>query len=266
MASKPSPDAKLISQMTDGSTLVCRWLVMDTKDDGSTDFLVHYQINLTKLVSTYERNSVELESLHNFLDSLAKSDHKQIKNIDVIGYSSPDGNAVQNKRLATNRAVDFRSYINKHYALDDVPGETDGVALTWSDLKDAVSKSNIPSRAEVLSLISSNRSSSEIEQGLKNIPQAWDYLTRNILPNMRYVDMHVTYNSWSEVVTYTSIEPTVYYFLITKDDPSDIKLFENESSYPLDFDCCNRRCRDDDRYKYKTRSSSRKYRAKMWYR
>lgn len=274
---KPSPEAKLISTTIEGDRQVSRWLVAESADDGSKEFTVHYQMNLTQLVSSYGRNSSELSSLHALLDSVVGGERRQITQIDIVGYASPDGSLSGNKALANRRATDFRGYINKHYNLAKVSGTTRGVALPWSATKSSVESSSIPSRAEVLDLVSSKHSMADIELGLKRIPAAWDYMCDNILPPMRSVEMQIKYTSWVEVVVSTPIEQSGrsrgrsggnVYFLVVEQMPSDIMVVDNPCCTPLDFPSA---VKGSFKYKvngekYKERASRRSYRTKYRYR
>ncbi len=285
-ASKPSPDAKLISTVRDGDSLVSRWLVMDRNDDGTTEFTLHYQMNLTKLVSSYDRNSDELKSLHSLLDEVASDAYKTITSINIVGYASPDGTQAINQRLSMARANDFRAYINKSYNLASVRGTTQGKALTWSDALSSVRSSSIPSKSEVLSIMSSSNSSTIKEQKLKAMPSSWSYLCKDILPKMRSVEMHLKYNSWREVVTRSAITassnrssvPTFNItYILVEDRPTDMIIFDNDYCTLLDYPECDeygRYHKSDKRsrpkkkgfvQKYKERTNNRGYRAKYLY-
>ncbi|MFI3248867.1 MAG: hypothetical protein R3Y39_07060 [Rikenellaceae bacterium] len=264
-ASKPSSDAKLISTTIDGDYEVSKWLVQEKGSNMNNEFSVKYQINLARLISTYDNNAQELQGLRAFVDGITEDDNKQVKRIEVTGYASPDGPIALNEKLAKDRAVDCSNYIQKNHDIKNCPCSANGVALKWSDAVEAISKSSIPSKAEVLEVIKSGDSQMDIETKLKSMESSWSYLRSNILPPMRCVMIEVVYTSWVEMITRTPLEPEVLeevivannYFVFIDDNPSDIVIFENQNA-PLDFE--DAKCKfkfKDDRHRDKFKEKGR---------
>lgn len=275
-ASKPTPDAKLLSTTIDGDYKVCKWLVpQGSVEDADNEFSVRYQINISRMISSYANNSKEVAGLRSFVEEITTDKEKKISRINICGYASPDGDATTNKRLATARAVDCREFINKEFNLAKYPGKTEGIAQPWSATKESVSKSSIPNKAEVLKLVESRSPAATIEMKLKEMPNSWEYMASNILPPMRCVEIEVVYTGWTTMETRTRIEPEVVeevvvesnnYFLIFTERPSDIYTFTNPAAAPLDFKGCRRDYRgkehiDRSRYKIKNRRHSEKVKS-----
>ncbi len=265
-ASKPTPDAKLISKSIDGNYEVCTWLVQEKSNNASNEFSVKYQINLARLISTYGNNATELKGLRSFVDNITEDDNKEIKRIEVTGYASPDGPVALNERLAKERAVDCSNYIKENHDIENCPCSAVGVALTWSDAEKAIAESSIPSKADVLQIIKSGESQMAIEAKLKEMSSSWSYLANNILPKMRCVEIEVAYTSWIEMETRTPLETEVVeevvvannYYVFIDDDPSNVVMFENKYA-PIDYDDakCKFKFKDDrhrDKFKEKGHS------------
>lgn len=257
-ASKPSPDAKFISSYQDGGYRVCNWLVQETNATENNEFSVKYQINLAKLLSTYDNNAKELVGLRSFIDKVTHDDNKSVTHIDITGYASPDGPIALNRRLSSERADDCCNYIKKNFDMSDYDMSTEGIALTWADAKSAISASSIPDKADVLELINSDHTASAIETKLRAMTPSWDYMKSNILPPMRRVEIEVHYNSWVEVMTRTPIDEIVEelivannYFIIIDNNTSEVVAFEN-SAVPIDFyDAKCRPIKERESYKMK---------------
>ncbi|MFI3333214.1 MAG: hypothetical protein SNI51_07700 [Rikenellaceae bacterium] len=198
----------VLSSYTDGNYNVERLLVLESGPNNN-EFVVRYKINLTKLISSYNNNSSEIAGLQRFIESVQQDSLKKITNFDIIGYASPDGPAALNRRLANERATDFAQFVDKEYNLDEYPRTVTGKPYNWSDAKSAIRSSNTPNKAEIIQIIDSNRSQSEIEAKIKGYPSAWEYLKTNILPPMRSVEIHLKYNSWKVVENRTLIEEVV---------------------------------------------------------
>ncbi len=198
----------VLSSYVDGNYNVERLLVMESSPSNN-EFVVRYKINLTKLISTYDNNSAEIEGLHNFIESIQNDSLKRITNYDIIGYASPDGPAALNRRLANERANDFKLFVDKECNMSDYTGTVTGKPYSWIDTREAIQSSNVPNKAEVLSLVESSATQSEIQSQLKTHTAAWDYIKSNILPPMRSVEIHVKYNSWKVVESRTLIEEVI---------------------------------------------------------
>ncbi|MFI3264600.1 MAG: hypothetical protein SNG38_01200 [Rikenellaceae bacterium] len=205
--SQPQDPSEVIvlSSYVDGNYNVEQLLVMESSPSNN-EFVVRYKINLTKLISTYDNNSAEIAGLRNFIESIQKDSLKKITNYDIIGYASPDGPAALNKRLAEERASDFSRFVDKECNMSDYPRTVTSNPYMWIDTKEALQKSSVPNKTEVLSIVESTATQTEIQAKLEAHESSWDYIKTNILPPMRSVELHVKYNSWKVVENRTLIE------------------------------------------------------------
>ncbi len=249
---------KLLSTTTQGDYTVSRYLVKERNGDDD-DFSVKYQINLSRLISTYSDNAQEITDLRNFIESIQRDTLRRITSVSVTGFASPDGSAVVNERLAMQRAVDFRQYIDKNFSMSSYKGTTKADALTWADSYDAVSKSSMPDKEAVLALLKSSSPQYEIESKLKAMPASWSYMRQYILPPMRSVELCVKFNSWKVVEYRTLVKPCVevteqvvtpYFFVIVQEPRA---MVVNPSCSKLDYD------RRGFREKYKVNRRRRIY-------
>lgn len=257
-ASKPTPDAKLISSRVEGDTKVCRWLVPVNSPDKGNEFSVKYKVNVANLITDYDTNHKELVGLRNFMSALKADNHKHIKRLEITGYASPDGVHLANEKLADKRATDCCAYLKKEYDLADYPCTTNGIALPWSATENAIKASSIPMKNEVLTIVGSQVKPMEAEAELRAMKSAWDYLAQKILPPMRCVEINVIYTATEEVTTRCPIKkktqaespanPTLvennYFIIMSRKDDSCLISYENPASMPLDYigakDRCNR--------------------------
>ncbi len=198
----------VLSSYVDGPYNVERLLVMESTQ-GNNEFVVRYKINLTKLVSSYDNNSDEIAGLHNFIESIQSDSLKRINSYNIVGCASPDGPAALNKRLAQERADDFKAYLEKECDMDDYECSVTSLPYQWIDTKEALESSSVPSKSEILSIVESSASQSEIQSQIMAHTPAWDYIKSHILPPMRSVEIHVKYNSWKVVESRTLIEEVV---------------------------------------------------------
>ncbi len=203
--SAPAADSVLLSEQTDGDYLVRRYMV---KDQGDAAYSVLYQINLATLSSTLGGNTRELDQLNTFINQLGSDTLMKVRSVIITGYSSPDGPAAFNESLARRRAQGFRTYVDRKYSLSkrfDVT--TRSVAEDWEMCRSLVAQSNIPDRQNVLRIIDSNRPIEAKETELKQLPAAWEYMKRNILPPLRRVELSINYGEGTVVEVRTRIRP-----------------------------------------------------------
>ncbi len=217
--------------------------------EADREFSLRYQINISKMISSYDNNSKELSGLKSFVDNLMTDCQKTVSKINITGYSSPDGVTVNNLRLAKARAQDLRQYINREYGMSKYGGETKGVVHKWSDARSLVQRSSIPQKSDVIKIISNTTlSEAAIESRLKAIPSAWSYMVKYILPKMRLVEIEVVYLDSCTKPTSTQTTPRVVeevvennYIFIFNESGSDASIIENTYAVPVDYEIETRR-------------------------
>ena len=205
----PAANAILVSQTRDGNVVTSRYKI--PHNDGKTaEFDLHYAINQAKIAPNYSDNSQQIAELKDFMDQ-TKDTTMHISAIHIVGYASPDGNTKQNDTLAAHRAQSLYHYaVNTYHPAQKI--DTASKTFSWSDCVAVVEKSAIPQKEQVLAILkSTSHTESQKEMALRKMPDAWKYLTTNILPQMRYADIEFDYGV-DEFVTRTTVvaqpEPT----------------------------------------------------------
>ena len=185
-------DTILISSVRDGNYQVRRYVLRS--QEGQSDYAVRYTINLATLQKNLDNNAKELSSLNEFMDKALKDTLTGISSIDVIGYASPDGPYSLNEKLSLKRAQDFKIYLEKNYNLSRYKVNIKGVAEDWETCRKMVVQDNVPNKQTVLNIIDSNKKPDTKEADLKLLPESWDYMKKNILPQLRRVDVAINYS------------------------------------------------------------------------
>ncbi len=265
---QPAAGAKLISTTIVGDEKIQKWLVPEGMDD---EFSVKYQINISRMISTYDNNSAEVVGLRNFLNELHADKSKSIARVNICGYASPDGGYAANQRLATARAVDCRQFINTQFNMSQYAGSTKGVVKSWNDTEEAVNESQMPSKSAVIGIVTSASPTEVIEQRLKSMPSSWGYMIRNILPPMRCVEIEVVYTGWKCVETRTPIAPEVVettYYIIFTPRTHDVYSYTNPYAAPMDYKGCKEyrgrgKRAEMSKYKFKSRRHKEKFKGDM---
>lgn len=190
--SAPKADSVMLSETTDGDYLVRRYMV---RSDSDTDYTLRYKISTSSISTNFDGNPAEIKGLDNFIGSMDNDSLMHVRAITITGYASPDGPLALNQRLAKGRAQSLKTYVDKKYGLSNkYEISTSSEASDWNAAREAISRSNVPHKQEVLNIIDQRDAAPAIEQRLKAMPaEVWTYLAEQILPPMRYAEIVISY-------------------------------------------------------------------------
>ncbi|MEG2612744.1 MAG: hypothetical protein RR971_04575, partial [Alistipes sp.] len=200
----PKMDTVILSKTTDGNYNVCRYVVRSESDEG---YALHFKINTSQLVPTFDGNTKEMQALCAFLGATNRDSLMSVRGVTITGYASPDGVVAQNNQLAQHRAQSLKTYVDQKYDLSKrYKVTTAAVASDWSAARAAVVASDIPHKQQVLNIIDQRDAAPMKEKKLRALPAAWRYMVSKILPAMRYADVMIDYSKGQLVVQRTLIE------------------------------------------------------------
>ena len=200
----PAANAILVSQTRQGDVVTTRYKIPHNTGR-SAEFDMHYAVNNSNIVPTYSDNSSQIAELKDFMANCCDST-MHVSSIYIVGYASPDGDVKKNDSLASKRAQSLYHYaVNTYHPSQSIA--TSHKALRWSDCVTAIENSDIPNKDQVLAILkSTSHTEPQKEIALRRMPEAWNYLATNILPQMRYADIEFDYGV-DEFVTRTTVEP-----------------------------------------------------------
>lgn len=115
---------------------------------------------------------------------------RQIEEINISSYASPDGKRDFNERLAESREKVTGDYVRKQLQKDNVTefGELTAqfTAEDWDGFQKLVAASNIQDKDLILNVLSRFKDPEEREQQIRNLSSIFDQLADEILPQLRY--------------------------------------------------------------------------------
>lgn len=115
---------------------------------------IDFPAGATRVDPKYGNNRAELAKLKERLNALLLLAGGKIKMIRITGYASPDGNTKENERLAGNRAIEFKNYLQKQIKLpDNCKLSVDWVGEDWEGLQRLVSASDKKYGSRVLAIL-----------------------------------------------------------------------------------------------------------------
>lgn len=147
---------------------------------------IYFPIGQAALDKSYRDNAAALEGLDTLLAS--KVITARLDSIRVWAFSSPEGGAALNRRLAMERALTLTDYITTKYPVVDRDRiQAQWATAEWKSLRrHLITDQELPDRSNVLAILDGNATPAVIEAQLRRNRQVWKYLANNYLNKMRY--------------------------------------------------------------------------------
>lgn len=148
---------------------------------------VMYNINSAEV----RKSEIEGQSIGTFADGLRdalQSDRKNVKNVEVLAYASPEGKEDFNKELSTDRSQSARKAFDKITRNEDMYGikaDIKSVGEDWVGFQDLVAASNIEDKDLILRVLSMYNDSNVREQEIRNMSSIFQDLAKDVLPQLR---------------------------------------------------------------------------------
>ena len=145
----------------------------------------------------YGNNRAELEKLKERLSRL-QAGEKKIQSVRLTGFASPDGSTSENERLAGNRAVGFKNYLQK------LPELAGGVAVTidwvgedWNGLRELIAGSGQSYRERVLAVLDTYTDADSRRKQLKALDKGAIYkdIEKSFFSRLRRMELDITYET-----------------------------------------------------------------------
>lgn len=151
--------------------------------------------NRTELLQTLGSNSQEFQRVDSVAQRILLNPDVKVQNVTIDGYASPEGEYMNNQRLAYERAMAFVSYLQYRYGLRTDMFAVAGHGEDWNGLVKMVSNSNINFKQEILDIINYNSSHSTRKMLLKELGGGYpyQYLFNMIYPQLRRTEYQFTY-------------------------------------------------------------------------
>ncbi len=134
-----------------------------------------------------ETGSEALKNLRAAIKDAAQAERKEINNIEVSGYASPDGGETLNENLATARQKNSQKFLANQMKKDKVSAEirSSVTAEDWEGFQAALENSNIQDKELVLRVLSMYSDPEEREAQIKNLSSVYKNIADEILPALR---------------------------------------------------------------------------------
>lgn len=166
--------------------------VLKQKQEASIQFLIQQaKIRNSELKKTSVKDFIKT-----LRDIKADQDRKELNNVEVSAYASPDGGLKLNDKLAAQREKTSKGYVNQLLKKEKVATNVDTryTAQDWDGFQQLVSASNIQDKEVILRVLSMYKDPEQREQQIKNISSAFRELADEVLPQLRRSRLTINYD------------------------------------------------------------------------
>ncbi len=177
--------------------------------------------------------------------------NREIKELNIQSYASPDGSYDFNEKLAEKREANTNDYLTKQLKKDKITefGELTKqfTAEDWAGFQELVSKSNIQDKDLILSVLSMYKDPEQREREIRNLSSVFEQLADQILPQLRYsritASIDVIGKSDEELSRLAASNPgeltvdeLLYAATLTNDPAAKTKIYDAAvRQYPNDY-------------------------------
>lgn len=226
------------------------------------EFNATAQINFDKAKSVLRPNELkdkDVKDLQAWLAAAETNPKIAIKNVNITGYASPEGEQGKNESLSTERSETGKTATlkigkdAKNTVSQTVNFNLVGKGEDWDGFKTELSKSamNDDDKQLVLRVLEMYKDPIQREQEIRNMSKTFTYLEKNVLPQLRRAEISVVYDktgysdeelialSKSKIDTLT-VEEILFTATLTNDVNEKLRLYQNaERLFPNDYRTVN---------------------------
>lgn len=215
---------------------------------------IHFLINQAN-VRDGQLKSDEMIALNQQIKDASGDASRQIEEINISSYASPEGSLDLNTRLAESREQNTSAYLKKQLKKDNI---TEFGELTanftpedWEGFQKLVAASNIQDKELILSVLSMYKDPEQREREIRNLSSIFDQLADQILPRLRKsritASINVIGKSDQEILDLYSSNPSalsadelLYAATLVDDNGDKMKIYETAARlYPNDYRAFN---------------------------
>ena len=229
---------------------------------------IYFELNMDNLNWNLAKNkeAANKEALKAIIPFMTQ--YKEVKEVEIVGWASPEGELKRNSELASNRSKVaekwFRGEYDKYIKAKAKKEKVKAASLKqdfkvtakdngedWDGFLSAVSASNIKDKGQIVNVIKSQSNPDQREQQIRNMIAIYNEIDNDILPGLRraYIrvvcaeeamtDAQITDFATSKPDTLNADE-LLYAATLVKDLKAKTAIYENAIRlFPEDFRAYN---------------------------
>ncbi|MBD5225295.1 MAG: hypothetical protein HDS68_04920 [Bacteroidales bacterium] len=211
---------------------------------------IHFLINQANIRDGQLKTS-EMLTLQQQIKDANGDQRREIEEINISSYASPEGSLDINTRLAENREKSTSTYMRNQLKKDNI---TEFGELTanftpedWEGFQKLVAASNIQDKELILSVLSMYKDPEQREKEIRNLSSIFDQLAEQILPRLRKsritASINVIGKSDDEIMQVLSSNPKglsadeiLYAATLVDNNGDKMKIYNTAAElYPNDY-------------------------------
>ncbi len=196
-----------------------------------------------------EMKSAEMQALHQQIKDATTAENREVENVNISSYASPDGGVELNTRLAENREENTVKYMKSQWKKDDVKADltAEFTAQDWDGFKELVAASDIQDKDLILRVLAMYNDPEQREREIKNLSSVYSDLAEEILPQLRRsritASINVIGKSDEEISSLAQSNPSalnvdelLYAATLEKSDAAKTEIYRKVTEiYPEDY-------------------------------
>ena len=215
---------------------------------------IMFLINQTN-VRADQINTAAMKEFNGAVKEANEDARREIKEINISSYASPEGGVKLNTRIAEGREQNTKKYLDKALKDNSVSetGEmtSDFTAQDWEGFQKLVAESNIQDKELILSVLSMYKDPEEREREIRNLSSVFDQLAQQVLPQLRYSRLSATIEvigksdkeiqeAYANDPKSLNVEELLYAATLTDDNAKRAEIYSTTASiYPNDYRAYN---------------------------
>lgn len=149
----------------------------------------------SEILPEYKNNKEELAQIHTAIEKILNDTTLRLEAIQLCGFASPEGKYEYNSRLSSDRTQAVKEYIVKRYPIDREMIDAGSESEDWEGLRELVTVSDLPAKAQVLSIIAETSDPDQRDVLIRKIDGGATYRTLldDFYPPLRRVECETRY-------------------------------------------------------------------------
>ncbi|MDE6119969.1 MAG: hypothetical protein K2F82_08900, partial [Muribaculaceae bacterium] len=187
-------------------------------------------------------------NLHKQIDEANADARREIEEINIRSYASPDGTMEYNSKLAEKREKTTVDYMNKQLKGKSFGELTaDFTPEDWDGFKRLVEASNIQDKDLILSVLQMYKDPDVRDRELRNLTNVFEQLAEEILPQLRYSRISAKINvigksddeiraAYRSNPSELSVDELLYLATLTDNNDEKVQIYSTAAElYPTDY-------------------------------
>ena len=182
---------------------------------------ITYPVNVSTVLPSFENNSAELGRIDSLLRPMATdTDTYKVLKTNIVGYASPEDTYDHNLILSERRATGMRTWLVNKYGLNENSISISGAGEDWVGLRNAVVRSDMRYKDEVLAIIDRYGIKQGREKRLMDLygGRPYNYMLEHFFPALRRMELEMIYTVRAFTMTETDS--------VLEERPQDLSLQE----------------------------------------